>query len=88
LGFRLEGLDHEFMVPEGVVEDGLTIGLNLKKVLFKYYGDGVKVLYIKAKGPAEIKAADIVPDADVEVSTLTRPYLQFLLIAKSIWRFT
>jgi len=75
LGFRLEGLDHEFMVPEGVVEDGLTIGLNLKKVLFKYYGDGVKVLYIKAKGPAEIKAADIVPDADVEVFNLDQTIL-------------
>ncbi|HPU69956.1 MAG TPA: DNA-directed RNA polymerase subunit alpha C-terminal domain-containing protein [Coprothermobacter proteolyticus] len=67
LGFRLEGLDHEFMVLDGVVEDGLTIGLNLKKVLLRYYGEGVKVLYIKAKGPAEIKAGDIVPDADVEI---------------------
>jgi DNA-directed RNA polymerase subunit alpha len=67
LGFRLEGLEHEFMVLDGVVEDGLNIGLNLKKVLFNYHGDGVKVLYIKAKGPAEIKAKDIVPDADVEI---------------------
>jgi len=67
LGFKLEGLDHEFMVLDGVVEDGLTIGLNLKKVLLRYYGDGVKVLYIKAKGPAEIKAGDIVPDADIEI---------------------
>jgi len=54
-------------VLDGVVEDGLTIGLNLKKVLLRYYGDGVKVLYIKAKGPAEIKAGDIVPDADIEI---------------------
>lgn len=67
LGFSLEGLDHEFMVIDGVLEDGVTIGLNLKKVLLRYYGEGVKVLYIKAKGPAEIKAGDIVPDADVEI---------------------
>jgi DNA-directed RNA polymerase subunit alpha len=63
------------MVLDGIVEDGLTIGLNLKKVLLNYHGDGVKVLYIKAKGPAEITAKDIVPDADIEILNPDQPIL-------------
>ncbi|NPV88859.1 DNA-directed RNA polymerase subunit alpha [Coprothermobacteraceae bacterium] len=67
IGFKLDGLDHEFMSLEGVVEDGLNIGLNLKKMVMRYHGSGVKKLYLKAQGPKVVKAGDMVPDADVEI---------------------
>jgi DNA-directed RNA polymerase subunit alpha len=58
---RIEGAEHEFMSIDGVVEDIMTIILNLKKVVFKvdsddpYYETTLEV----HKGEGEVTAADI-----------------------------
>jgi DNA-directed RNA polymerase subunit alpha len=51
----------------GVVEDVTEIILNLKKMAIKLHSDGIKTVYIDAKGAQEIKAGDIKCDSDVEI---------------------
>ena len=56
---KIDGVQHEFSTVPGVVEDVPQIILNLKKMAIKLHGDGVKTVYIEAKGAQEIKAGDI-----------------------------
>lgn len=64
---KIEGVQHEFSTVPGVVEDVTEIILNLKKMAIKLHGDGVKTVYIDAKGAQEITAGDIKCDSDVEI---------------------
>lgn len=64
---KIEGVQHEFSTVPGVVEDVTEIILNLKKMAIKLHSDGVKTVYINAKGAQEIKAGDIQCDSDVEI---------------------
>jgi DNA-directed RNA polymerase subunit alpha len=64
---KIEGVYHEFSTIPGVLEDTTDIILSLKEVRFKLYVDHSKTIYIKATGPGEVKAGDIITDADVEV---------------------
>jgi DNA-directed RNA polymerase subunit alpha len=64
---KIEGVLHEFSTIPGVVEDTTDVILNLKGVCFKLYGDGPKIVRIEAQGEGEVKAGDIICDADVEV---------------------
>jgi DNA-directed RNA polymerase subunit alpha len=64
---KIDGVQHEFSTVPGVVEDVPQIILNLKKMAIKLHGDGVKTVYIEAKGAQEIKAGDIKCDSDVEI---------------------
>lgn len=64
---KIEGVQHEFSTVPGVVEDVTEIILNLKKMAVKLHGDGVKTVYIDAKGAQEITAGDIKCDSDVEI---------------------
>ena len=64
---KIEGVQHEFSTIPGVVEDVTEIILNLKKMAIKLHSDGVKTVYINAKGAQEIKAGDIQCDSDVEI---------------------
>ncbi len=65
--FRIKGAGHEFTTVPGVVEDVIEIGLNLKKVRFKFFADEPQVLTLKVKGEGEITAGDIKGNAQVEV---------------------
>lgn len=64
---KIEGIQHEFTVIEGVVEDVTEIVLNLKEICLRMHTDADKLLYFKKEGPGELKAGDLQVDADVEV---------------------
>ena len=64
---KIDGVMHEFTTIPGVKEDVTEIILNLKQLSAKIYVDMPKILTINAIGPCEVTAADISPDADVEI---------------------
>jgi DNA-directed RNA polymerase subunit alpha len=64
---KIEGVDHEFATLPGVGEDVLSIMLNLKELVIRSYSDQPKVVSLKAKGEGEVKAGDIVHDAEIEI---------------------
>ena len=64
---KIQGVQHEFSTIPGIVEDVPQIILNLKQLLLKPHKPKKKILYLKAKGPGEIKASRITKDADVEI---------------------
>jgi DNA-directed RNA polymerase subunit alpha len=64
---KIEGVEHEFMTIPEVAEDVTDIILNLKEVLLQIHTNEVKTLRIEAEGPREVKAGDIIGDAQVEV---------------------
>lgn len=66
---RIEGVLHEFSTIPGVTEDVTTIILNVKSLRLTLHGDKPKTIRLRKKGPGEVKAADIVHDADVTILT-------------------
>ncbi|MHB1954660.1 MAG: DNA-directed RNA polymerase subunit alpha [Sulfobacillus sp.] len=64
---RIEGVLHEFSVIPGVVEDTADIILNLKRLALKLWADEPHTIRIDKTGPAEVTAADVLADADVDV---------------------
>jgi DNA-directed RNA polymerase subunit alpha len=64
---KIEGVLHEFSPIQGVVEDATDIILNLKQIPLKVYSDQAKTLTLRATKPGEVRARDIVADADVEI---------------------
>lgn len=64
---KIQGVEHEFSTIPGMVEDVPQIILNLKQLLLKLHKPKKKILYLKAKGPGEVKASHITKDADVEI---------------------
>jgi DNA-directed RNA polymerase subunit alpha len=58
---RIEGAEHEFMSLNGVIEDIMTIILNLKKIVFKVDSDdpNFEATLEVHKGEGEVTAADI-----------------------------
>lgn len=65
--FKVEGATHEFTTLDGVVEDIVTIMLNLKGLRFRVYSDEPQVIRIVKKGSGPITGKDIQVNADVEV---------------------
>lgn len=64
---KIEGVSHEFSTIPGVVEDVLHIMLNLKEIVVRSHSDQSKIVTLKAKGKGEVKAGDIVHDAEIEI---------------------
>ena len=64
---KIDGVLHEFSTIPGIVEDTIALMLNLKGLPVKLNSDEPKVLTLSATGPKDVTAADIVPDADVEI---------------------
>ena len=64
---KIEGVLHEFSPIQGVVEDATDIILNLKQIPLKVHTDQPKTLTLRATKPGEVRARDIVADADVEI---------------------
>ena len=64
---KIEGIQHEFSTIPGVKEDVTEIILNLKKLSLKLHTNTQKTVYIEAKGPCEVTAADIKADEEVEI---------------------
>ncbi|MFH1397823.1 MAG: DNA-directed RNA polymerase subunit alpha [Candidatus Omnitrophota bacterium] len=64
---KLSGVQHEFSVIPGVMEDVPEIILNLKGLILKSHSKVPKTLYIKKNTKGEVKAKDIQTDESVEV---------------------
>lgn len=64
---KIENVLHEFSTVKGVKEDVTEIILNIKLLALKMTGEGPKTIYIDAKGPGVVTAADIKTDSDVEI---------------------
>jgi len=65
--FKIKGVGHEFTTIEGVTEDVVELGLNLKKVRFVFHAEEPQTLMLKVKGDKEVTAKDIKGNAQVEV---------------------
>lgn len=65
---KIDGVAHEFQKMDGVVEDVTAIVLNLKKIVVKNHAQGEdKVVRLSKNTPGVVTAADIEPDADIEI---------------------
>jgi DNA-directed RNA polymerase subunit alpha len=64
---KIDGVLHEFSTIPGVKEDVTEIILNLKEVRLKLHTEGPKTIRIKAEGPRELKAGDIITGDAVEI---------------------
>jgi DNA-directed RNA polymerase subunit alpha len=64
---KIEGVLHEFSTIQGVTEDVTDIVLNVKEMVIRSDLDEPGTVYLKAKGPGEVKAGDISPPAGVEI---------------------
>jgi DNA-directed RNA polymerase subunit alpha len=64
---KIEGVQHEFTVIDGVVEDVTEIILNLKEVCIRLHSDEDKMIRVKKEGPGKLTAADLRVDADIEI---------------------
>ena len=64
---KIDGVLHEFSTIPGIVEDTIALMLNLKGLPVKLNTDEPKVLTLTVSGAKDVTAADITPDADVEI---------------------
>ncbi|MEG2348240.1 MAG: DNA-directed RNA polymerase subunit alpha [Clostridia bacterium] len=64
---KIDGINHEFSTIPGVTEDVTDLILNLKQVCLKSDDKELKEMFIKAKGPCEVTAGDIITDSTIEV---------------------
>ena len=64
---KIDGVDHEFSVIDGVKEDVITILLHLKQVRFRLLTDEPQTVKLSIKGPKQVTAADITVSGQVEV---------------------
>lgn len=64
---KIDGMSHEFSALDGVVEDGTQIVLNIKRLVFRYHGKGIKTLLVDVKKSGVITAKDIKADDSVEI---------------------
>jgi len=64
---KIEGVDHEFSVIDGVKEDVVTILLHLKQIRFRLNTDEPQKVLLEVKGPKKITAGDIQATGQVEV---------------------
>ena len=64
---KINGILHEFSTIPGVKEDVTEIILNVKRIIARLYGPGMKIVYIEAAGECEVKAGDVMSDGEVEI---------------------
>ena len=64
---KIDGVLHEISPCQGVKEDVPEIVLNVKGIVAKLECEGPKTVVIDITGPANVRAGDITPDADVTI---------------------
>jgi DNA-directed RNA polymerase subunit alpha len=64
---KIKGVSHEFSTIPGVLEDVVTIMLNLKQLRFRMIGEEPQRAILKVKGEKEIKGADFELPAQLEL---------------------
>ncbi len=75
---KIEGVQHEFSVINNVLEDVVTIMLNVKKLRFKMHSDEPQTATLRVKGEKEVSGADFkIPtqleliNKELHIATLT-----------------
>ncbi len=75
---KIKGVQHEFSAISGVLEDVMTITLNLKQLRFKLYSENSQKAFLKVKGEKEVKGKDFklpsqleLVNQDAHIATLT-----------------
>ena len=75
---KIKGVQHEFSAMQGVLEDVVTILLNLKQLRFKLYTDEPQKINLIVKGEKEVKGSDLdlssqvaLVNKDAHIATLT-----------------
>lgn len=67
---QIDGVSHEFQTMDGVVEDVMSIVLNLKKVVFRTDSlddDFEKEIELHSDKPGVVRAGDIMTDHELEI---------------------
>ena len=64
---KVKGAVHEFTTIPGVKEDLTDIVLNLKTIGIKVHSPGARKMYIKVKGPGEVRAGNFETDSETEI---------------------
>lgn len=64
---KIGGVLHEISTIPGVKEDVPEIVLNVKGIIAKLHTNSPKTVIIDVTGPAIVTAADIAPDADIDI---------------------
>ena len=64
---KIDGVEHEFSVLDGVKEDVITMLLHLKQVRFRLFTDEPQTVTLSVKGPKLVTAGDITVSGQVEV---------------------
>jgi len=64
---KIDGVEHEFSVIDGVKEDVVTILLNLKQIRFRLLTNEPQTIKLSVKGPKIVTAGDIQKTGQVEV---------------------
>ena len=71
VSIKIDGCDkdvlHEFSTVPGVKEDVCEIVLNVKGITAKLYASSAKTVVIDITGQKDVKAGDIICDADIEI---------------------
>ena len=75
---KIKGIQHEFSTIPGVLEDVISIMLNLKQLRFRIYTDQPQKATLKVKGEKEVKGSDFefppqveLVNKNVHIATLT-----------------
>jgi DNA-directed RNA polymerase subunit alpha len=63
----IEDALHEFATLPGIKEDVVQIVLNLKELIVKFHDPGSKTLLLRAEGPGEVYARDLVVPSSAEL---------------------
>lgn len=64
---KIDGIQHEFSTIPGVKEDVTEIILNLKELSVRLHSDVPKTLVLSGQGAGALTAADIAPDAELQI---------------------
>jgi len=64
---KIKGVQHEFSTIPGVLEDVISIILNLKQLRFKLFSEEPQKATLKVKGEREVKADDFKLPSQVEL---------------------
>jgi len=64
---KIKGVQHEFSTIPGILEDVITIMLNLKQLRFRLFSNEPQRATLKVKGEKEVKASDFKLPSQVEL---------------------
>jgi len=70
---KIKGVSHEFSTIPGVIEDVISILLNLKQLRFKVFSEEPQISTLKVKGEREVKGSDFKLPAQVELVNKDAP---------------